>query len=301
MAKHVLITGGAGFIGSHVAKALVDAGETVTVFDSLISGKRERVPEQATFIQGDIRDTDALAKAFAGVTHVVHLAALVSVPKSVEDPEGTHEVNVVGTANVLEAARKAGAKRFVYATSAAVYGDEPSLPKHETSPLRPQSPYASSKAENEQQAQRYASEYGLSTIGLRFFNVYGVGQAGDHPYASVIPRWIEAAKNSAPMLLFGEGTQTRDFVAVEDVARAVVLALDSNEGGVFNVASGKEVPIKEVRAMIAARFPNATLENDEARAGDIMRSVADISKAKEKLGFEPKVTLEEGIATLVDA
>lgn len=293
---YVLVTGGAGFIGSHLVALLVKKGVKVRVFDSLISGKRERIPADVDFIQGDIRDTEALAGAMKDITHVVHLAAQVSVPASVENPAFTHEVNVIGTRNVLEAALHTGIKRVVYASSAAVYGDHPELPKTEESPLQPKSPYATSKAVNEVDA--LAS--GLSTMGLRFFNVYGPGQEANHPYASVIPRWVAAAKDNRSIILYGDGTQTRDFVHVHDVARALLLALDSTCVGVCNIASGTETVLRDVLKLITKELGrDIPYESEHPRPGDIKRSVAKIDCAQEMIGFVPEVSLEEGMRDLL--
>jgi len=250
----------------------------------------------ADFIQGDIRDTEALAEAMKDITRVVHLAAQVSVPASVENPALTHEVNVIGTRNVFEAARHAGVKRVVYASSAAVYGDHPELPKTEESLLQPKSPYATSKATNEVDA--LAS--GLSTMGLRFFNVYGPGQEANHPYASVIPRWVAAAKDNRPIVLYGDGTQTRDFVHVDDVARALLLALDSTYIGVCNIASGTETVLRDVLLSITETLGrNILQESEPPRSGDIKRSFAQISRAQETIGFVPEVSLEDGLRDLL--
>jgi UDP-glucose 4-epimerase len=292
----VLVTGGAGFIGSHVVALLLKEGAEVQVFDSFISGKRERVPADAVIIEGDIRNKEALEQAMLGITHVVHLAAQVSVPASIEDPSYTHDVNVIGTKNVLEAARRAGVKRVVYASSAAVYGDHPELPKTEESPLQPKSPYAESKIENEVDA--LAS--GLSTAGLRFFNVYGPGQEAEHPYASVIPRWVAAAREGRPLELNGDGTQTRDFIHVHDVARAIILALKSTYIGICNVASGVETTLhsvlQDIRGTLGKEIP---YEQKPARAGDIMRSVAQVDCARQEIGFEARIPLKEGLTSLL--
>ena len=296
----VLVTGGAGFIGSHVVKLLLDEGAEVRVFDSLISGKRERVPETAEFITGDIRDKSALASACEGVTHVVHLAALVSVAESMADPISFHDVNVTGFENVLEAMRAANVSRIVYASSAAVYGDEPELPKRESSPLAPQSPYALSKAVNEMQASLYERVFGLAPVGLRFFNVYGLGQRGNHPYASVIPRWIEALRARRDIALNGDGSQTRDFVHVVDVSRAIYLALSTNTNGIFNIASGKETSLTELLRLIADIHPQSFgVVRNPPRAGDIARSVADISAAARAFNFSPTVAIKDGLQELL--
>lgn len=292
----VLVTGGAGFIGSHIVRLLLKEDAEVLVLDSFITGKRESVPKEVVIIEGDIRDQTALEKAMRGVTHVVHLAAFVSVPASIEDPIYTHEVNVIGTKNVLKAARHAGIKRLVYASSAAVYGDHSELPKTEESPLQPKSPYAVSKVANEFDA--LAS--GLSTMGLRFFNVYGPGQDAGHPYASVIPRWVAATKDNRVIELHGDGTQTRDFIHVHDVARAILLALKSAYVGICNVASGIETVLKDVLQHIGEVLDKDILhERTPERAGDIKRSVARVDRAREALNFEAKIPLKEGLKDLL--
>ncbi|MDD3531254.1 MAG: NAD-dependent epimerase/dehydratase family protein [Candidatus Pacebacteria bacterium] len=292
----VLVTGGAGFIGSHVVDLLLKEGAEVHVFDSFITGKRERVPKGVRVIEGDIRDRSALEEAMQGMTHVVHLAALVSVPESVENPTLTHEVNVIGTRNVFDAARRAGVSKVVYASSAAVYGDHPELPKTEESPLQPKSPYATSKVANE--ADALAS--GLSTVGLRFFNVYGPRQDANHPYASVIPRWVAAAKDNRMIELHGGGVQTRDFIHVHDVARAILLALKSAYVGICNVASGVETVLQDVLQHMSEMLNKDVLhERTPARAGDISRSVARVDRARETLGFEAEIPLKKGLKDLL--
>ena len=296
----VLVTGGAGFIGSNLVALLVQKGVTVRVLDSLVSGKRERIPTGVQFIKGDIRDLEDIKSALDGITHVVHLAALVSVSESMKDPGSTYDVNVIGAENVLQATRGTGVKRFVYATSAAVYGDDPSLPKKESSPLSPQSPYALSKVMNELQADMYERIFGLSTVGLRFFNVYGKGQSGNHPYASVIPRWIERIKNKLPITIYGDGSQTRDFVHINDVVGAIYSALLSDATGVYNIASGEETPLNDLRKIIEGAYPKPIeVKNEPAREGDILRSVADISRARDALGFVTTIELTKGITELL--
>ncbi len=295
----VLVTGGAGFIGSHLVTLLVEKGLEVVVFDSLVTGKRERIPAGVLFIQGDIRDIDTLSTALEGVTHVAHLAALISVGESMADPLATHAVNVTGMENLLECARRRGLKRVAYASSASVYGDEASLPKKESSPLAPQSPYALSKAINEMQAGMYERTFGLATVGLRIFNVYGPGQSGDHPYASVIPRWIEAMRAGKAITMNGDGSVTRDFVHVRDVVEAMYQALTTEATGVFNIASGKETSLTDLAGILAGIHPKGfEITHRPFREGDVLRSVADISAARRILTFEPMVTLNEGIKEL---
>lgn len=301
---HVLVTGGGGFIGSAVVRALLAEGKKVTVLDTFDTGSRRNLVSHANLVivEGDVRDAGLLEKLAKDATHVVHLAAQVSVPRSVENPEETYEMNVIGTRNALEAAKNAGAKRFAYASSAAVYGNAPALPKHEDHVLEPASPYAASKIENEKDAARYAKEYGLRTVGLRFFNVYGPGQSADGAYASLIPRWLADVRNGRAPEVYGDGTQTRDLVHVTDVANAVVKALteDVPPGSVYNVASGKEYSLLEIWDIIR-KAGNSSLELTRMppRAGDIGRSVADITRIREELGFSPDITLEEGFSGLL--
>lgn len=297
--EKILVTGGAGFIGSHVLDELLKKGYAVRVLDSFVSGKRDRIPEGVEVIEGDVRDIAVLTEAMKGVAKVVHLAALVSVAASMEEPLETHDVNVTGTANVFETARKNGIARIVYASSAAVYGDEPTLPKREDTALAPKSPYALSKFLDEEIAEAYQRIYDFSSAGLRFFNVYGKRQEGDHPYASVIPKWLVAAKKGETCRVFGDGSQTRDFIEVRDVARAVVTALESTAGGVFNIAAGTETKLSELQELLATGLEGKiSFENVPAREGDIARSVADVSRAKKELGFEAAIPLSEGVMAL---
>lgn len=300
--KKVIVTGGAGFIGSHVVRALKDRGVPVVIFDSLIGGSPENIPSDVPLIVGDIRDPKALAVAFEDASHVVHLAALISVPESMRDPESTHEVNVVGTQNVLDAARSANAKRVVYASSAAVYGNDPVLPKKEDMPLDPRSPYAESKIKNEIAAKELTDSTGIPTTGLRFFNIYGPGQKGNHPYASVIARWIDALKHKNTIQVHGDGTQTRDFIHVQDITEAILKALNSSLEGahVYNVASGTQVSLQELRDLIS-RVQDMPIEWEQhpEREGDIRHSVADISALRKDFNFEPTMQLHEGIKELI--
>lgn len=293
----IVVTGGAGFIGAQLVRLLHEEGVPVTVFDSLIHGTRESVPEGVPLVVGDIRDTEALAQAFEGATSVVHLAALISVPDSIQHPEETYDVNVVGTQNVFAAAQAAGVKRVVYASSASVYGNEPTLPKRETSVLDPQSPYAASKIQNEQDA----SASGIPSIGLRFFNIYGPGQEGTHPYASVLARWKEALAKGTPIQVFGDGEQTRDFIHVRDIAQALRMALGAPVSGahIYNVASGTQVSLRALRGLISEVLgtPVEWVQHPE-RAGDIRYSYADVSAIATDLGFVPAISLSEGVREL---
>lgn len=296
----ILITGGAGFIGSYVVRACIEAGHETHVFDSFVTGKRENVPGSAVVHEGDIRDRAALANAMSGMTHVVHLAALVSVPESIEQPEEYHDVNVTGFANVLEAARHAEVRRVAFASSAAVYGDDPSLPKREDMPIAPQSPYAFSKAVNELQAEQYLQVYGLASVGFRFFNVYGKGQAADHPYASVIPRWLRMIGQGTPLIMYGDGSQTRDFVHATDVAQAILAGLSTDASApVYNVATGIETSLTELHGLLREHRGDIEVDQRQERPGDIRRSVADILLIRTDLGWSPQVAFKDGIIDLV--
>ncbi len=295
--KKIVVTGGAGFIGTHLVKALIERGYTVSIIDSLVTGKRENIPGGVELIVADVRDRSALEKMLAGADGVVHLAAQISVPKSIEDPEYTHAVNEGGARNVFELAHEAKVKRLVYASSAAVYGDDPDMPKREESPKKPQSPYAESKLANEADAARLA-RIGLSSIGLRFFNVYGPGQIAGKGYASVIPRFIENAKANKPLPLTADPLSTRDFVHVRDVAQAIIKALESDVVGVFNIASGIEISLQELIDTIHSVVPVEVLQLP-LRPGDIFRSVADVSRARSMLGWIATISFKEGIAELL--
>ncbi len=300
MISRVLVIGGAGFIGSHIVDLLQKEGLPVRVFDSFESGSKDNLPDGIDLVIGDIRDAGAVKEAMRGVSHVVHLAALVSVPLSVAEPKLTHDINTEGTRTVLAAARDAGIQGVVLASSAAVYGDDPEMPKREYMPAKPLSPYAVSKLENERDALK-STEDGIPVIALRFFNVYGPRQKGNHPYASAVARFKEAAESGAPVQIFGDGSQTRDFVHVKDVARAIRAALDAPHaaGGVFNIASGTTVSLNDVLSYIeearAAAIERIYLPE---RAGDLKDSSADITRAKHALGYAPQVSVKEGIIEL---
>ncbi len=299
MAK-VLVTGGAGFIGSHLVEELVEKGHQVTVLDNLTTGKPENlasVKDKITFIKGDVSDTNLLKKAFAKQEYVFHLAAIASVPFSVEHPLETHEINTTGTLKVLIAARDAKVKRIIYSSSAAVYGDEPSLPKKETSPLKPQTPYALTKLTGEQYTIMFSALYGMETVALRYFNVYGPRQDPKSPYSGVITKFVTALKNKQAPTIFGTGTQTRDFVYVKDVVQANLKAMNANAAGkVFNIASGVQVSIREMLEHLNEILgTKITPKFAPRQPGDILHSVADISEAKKGLNFSPTTTFHEGL------
>jgi UDP-glucose 4-epimerase len=300
---HVLVTGGAGFIGSHSADALLAAGARVTVLDNFSNGKRGNLPKKHAaldIIEADIRDTAALAKALAGVSHVLHLAAQVSVQASVADPVNSCHNNVVGFLNVLDAARRADVKRLVYASSAAVYGTPQSLPLDESSPVGPISPYGLEKCIDDQYAALYASLYGFSAMGMRYFNVYGPRQDPRSPYAGVISKFVDAVNAGAPVRIFGDGGQTRDFVFVKDIACMNLRALSSDATGVCNIGTGTSVTLIEmVDALAAAAGKNIVRRFEPPAAGDIRESAMSPRRLLALFGEKPSTPLVEGLRQLL--
>ncbi|MFN3430866.1 MAG: SDR family NAD(P)-dependent oxidoreductase [Candidatus Sericytochromatia bacterium] len=296
---NVIITGGAGFIGSTILDRLLAEGHEVAVFDNLETGRRENVPAALRLIEGDVRDAAAVARAIAGADMVVHQAAMVSVSLSVSEPDRCWDVNVAGTRHVLEAARRAGCRRVVMASSAAVYGNEPTLPKREDLPASPASPYAYSKWLNELDARYYGEHLGLETVCLRYFNVFGPRQRPDSPYSGVISIAADRLLGDRPFTVFGTGEQTRDFVYVDDVAGAVMAALQAENlrHEVINVARGERVTLLELlRTMGQAAGHEPALSFAEARPGDVMHSLADVSRLDERLGYRAEVSLADGLA-----
>lgn len=296
-----LVTGGAGFIGSHLVEALVTDGCHVTVVDDLSSGHLENlagVKEQIAFRQGDIRDLDFLQQACRGCDVVFHLAAVVSVTKTVEDPIGSTQVNDLGALNVLEAARRCGIDKVILSSSSAVYGDDPQLPKLESMTVNPLSPYAVQKRTNEQYARLFFRLYGLKTCCLRYFNVFGPRQDPSSPYSGVISIFMTKARQKAVPIVYGDGRQTRDFVFVADVVRANLAAATepASAGEIFNIGTSNSVSINELWCAIS-RLAQCNLSPTyaEPRAGDVMHSLAGIRKARRLLNFQPAITLDEGL------
>jgi len=297
----VLVTGGAGFIGSNIAHAFVGRGYDVVAFDNLSTGTVENLAglegnSGFQLVKGDVLDYQALVKAASGARYLLHLAALPSVAMSIENPELVNKVNVEGTIKVLLAAREAGVEKVVVASSTAVYGDALKLPVREDEPCRPLSPYAVSKAACEGYAEVLGRLEGLPVLCLRYFNVYGPRQSPAGEYAAVIPRFITAALEGRPLVIYGDGEQTRDFVFVEDVVEANLLAMTSSAVGVLNIASGRAISINELARKIVELTSSASeIVHVEAREGEIRHSVADISKARRELGFEPSYSIEGGL------
>jgi UDP-glucose 4-epimerase len=299
-----LITGGAGFIGSHLADALAGSHELV-IIDDLANGKVENIRTlvesgAVSFIRGSVTDPPLLRECMEGVDGVFHEAALVSVLRSVKDPVSTNEANVTGTLRVLVAARDAGVKAVVFASSSSVYGDSPVLPKREDMPPMPKSPYAISKLAGEHYMRVFSELYGIRTISLRYFNVFGPRQDPDSPYAAVIPRFITRVLRGEPLVIHGDGGQTRDFTYVRDVVQGNQRAMESGAQGVFNLACGERNSVLDLaRTIMAIAGREVPVHHEEPRPGDIRDSLADISAAKERLKYAPGYNLRTGLEETV--
>ena len=299
-----LVTGGAGFIGSHLTEALVQRGERVRVADSFITGKRENLKHISgvELVEGDLADFAVAQRAVAGVDYVLHQAAIPSVPRSVKDPITSNRANIDASLNVLVAARDAGVRRVVYAGSSSAYGNQPTLPKVETMGTAPLSPYALQKLVAEQYCQMFTQLYGLETVTIRYFNVFGPRQDPSSPYSGVISLFIKALVEGKPPTIYGDGEHTRDFTYVANVVDGVLKACQAPaaSGEVINVATGGRVSLNQLfRAL--QDLTGATVEPiyAEPRAGDVKDSQADIGKARRLLGYEPSVTFEQGLAQTV--
>ncbi|RPH51241.1 MAG: SDR family oxidoreductase [Desulfobacteraceae bacterium] len=302
-----LITGGCGFIGSHLAEELVSEGNSVRIYDNLSSGYEKNIAtirNKVEFIKADVRDLSAINSAMSGVDNVFHGAALVSVFDSVKRPYDNHDINLTGTLNVLTAARDNGVKRLVFASSAAVYGNNPELPKREDMKPEPESPYGLAKVAAEHYLAVFAKLYGLETVGLRFFNVYGPRQDPGSLYSGVTSRFVKAVMDGDSPSVFGDGKQTRDFIFVDDVVRACILAMYSTgigKGDVFNIGSGFQTSLldllKVLKEFVGKSFD---IEFYEPRTGDLKHSCADITLAEQKLQFSPKHDIRAGLKKLLD-
>lgn len=306
MAK-TLVTGGAGFIGSHIVDALLARGDSVRVLDDFSSGSRANLAaalQDIELIEASLLDETALAGALSGVELVFHQAAFVSVPASLEDPAACFESNVQGTINLLEGARKAGVGRVVLASSTAVYGARAELPLSEDDPAEILSPYAASKLINEQLAALYTRAFNLPVVSLRYFNVYGPRQSPASEYAAVVPRFIERMAANKPAEIYGDGRQTRDFVFVGDVQRANLLAAVAADapGRAFNICSGRETSLLDLVDVLARIFPDAPPPQfGDVRPGDVARSMGDPELAAKLLGFRAQVGLQQGLERTVEA
>lgn len=301
----VAVTGGAGFIGSHLARAALDRGAEVTVLDDLSTGFRENMPQGVRLVEGSIVDPEAVRAALAGASLVFHEAASRAVLRSVEDPVGTDRVNTQGTLNVLEAARAGVGARVVLASSSSVYGGEAPLPTPESAPLTPKSPYAVSKLAGEHYARVYHELYGLETVSLRYFNVFGPRQRPDSAYAAVIPLFIAALLGGERPRVEGDGEQFRDFTYIDDVVRANLAAADAPAsvvgGKVYNIARGDRVSVLRILEVLGDILGvDPAPEFAAPRPGDVRRSSADITAARRDLGWEPQVSFTEGLRRAVE-
>jgi nucleoside-diphosphate-sugar epimerase len=306
MAKY-LVTGGAGFIGCNLVRYLLEKGHDVVVLDNFATGKRENISdlvEQITLIEGDIRHRETVDRAIAGCEAIFHEAALGSVPRSVEDPVTSHDVNVNGTITVLEAARAAGVKRVIFAASSSAYGDQKESPKHEQMVPQPISPYAASKLACEAYLRGYAAVYGMETLCLRYFNVFGPYQDPFGAYAAVIPAFVSRLLKNEKPVVFGTGEQSRDFCFIQNVCHANWLAAtapaDACKGQAINIACHKATTLNQILQQVGDLLGvDAQAEYQPMRAGDVMQSLADISLAKETIGYEPQVYFEEGLQNAI--
>ena len=302
-----LVTGGAGFIGSNLTEALLSAGHKVRVLDNFLTGKRENIAGYAEkfgdafeLFEGDLRDLGATGKACDGVDYVLHQGALPSVPRSVADPILSNEINVGGTVNLLVAARDAGIRRVVFAASSSAYGDTPELPKRESMTPNPKSPYAAQKLAGEHFVRIFFEVYGLETVSLRYFNVFGPKQDPKSMYAAVIPRFITSVDSGKPPTIYGDGLQTRDFTYIDNVIEANILACKAPRaacGKVVNVACGERISLLDILEAVYGLAGRRVIPYFEpSRPGDVRDSLADISLAKDLLGYSPKVGFPDGLS-----
>ena len=302
-----LVTGGAGFIGSHIAEALLARGDTVRVLDNFSTGKRENIEpfvDKLELIEGDIRDASRVREAVRGTDVIFHSAAFVSVPQSMDEPQECFDINVNGTHLLLELARRAGIRRAVLASSAAVYGESEALPLVEETPLQPKSPYAVSKIVNEMYAVLFTNQFDLEVVALRYFNVYGPRQRPDSMYAAAVPIFIQRLLSGRPVAIFGDGGQTRDLINVHDVVRANLIVSEHPHaaGEIFNICTGIETRLLDLLAVLFEIFPNAPhTEFTSPRAGDIYRSVGSPQKARDMIGFIAQTSLAEGLRETVES
>ena len=303
---NVLVTGGAGFIGSHLTTRLLELGHSVRVLDNLSTGKRENLSHLANtveLVEDDIRDAAACLRACQGVEYVFHEAAIGSVPKSVDDPQPSHDANIDGTFNMLRAAVQHGIRRFIYAGSSSAYGDAEESPKHEGLIPRPLSPYAVQKLTGELYGRAFFECFGLETITLRYFNVFGSRQDPMSQYAAAIPAFVTAILRGESPIVYGDGEQSRDFTHIDNVVQGNLLAMqvEKTQGDVVNLACGGEITVNQVIAAINRALGTAVQPRYvDARPGDVRHSCADVSLAKELLGFDPSVSFDEGLGRTIE-
>lgn len=306
-----LVTGGAGFIGSHIVESLLEQGHSVRVLDNFSTGKRENLDElaqrfdgkQLEILEGDVRDASRVGEAVRGVNIIFHEAAFVSVPQSMDEPQNCFDVNISGTSQLFDAARKAGVGRAVVASSAAVYGESDALPLVEETPLQPKSPYAVSKRVDEMYAELFTNSFGFEVVALRYFNVYGPRQRPDSMYAAAVPIFARRLLDHKPVTIFGDGGQTRDLINVHDVVRANLLASEhpNAAGQIFNICTGVETRLLDLLDVMYELLPNSpTHEFAAARPGDIYRSVGSPQKAADVMGFRAGVSLADGLKEVID-
>ena len=306
-----LVTGGAGFIGSHIVSALLEQGASVRVLDNFSTGRRENIEaltgqfgrDRLEILEGDVRNASRVGEAVRGVEVIFHEAAFVSVPQSMDEPQECFDVNLTGTSLLLDAARKAGVRRAVVASSAAVYGESDALPLVEEVSLQPKSPYALSKRVNEMYAELFTNSFGFEVVALRYFNVYGPRQQPDSMYAAAVPIFARRLLDGKPMTIFGDGGQTRDLINIRDVVRANLIASEHPHaaGQVFNVCTGIETRLLDLIEVLYDLIPSAPAPEFAApRAGDIYRSVGSPQKALDVMGFKAQVSLEDGLKEVVE-
>ena len=301
-----IVTGGTGFIGSHIVENLVQSNHEVVIFDNLFSGTLSNIKhflkkDTVTLVQGSITDLPLLVKTFEGADGIFHEGAIASVPRSIANPVATNEANVTGTLNVLVAARDCGVRKVLFASSSSVYGNSLTLPKHEDMTPHPLSPYAVSKLAGEEYLKVFSEVYGLKTLSLRYFNVFGPRQDPKSEYSAVIPKFITGILNHKSLTIYGDGGQTRDFTYIKDVVQANIRAMESDAQGVFNVAYCKRIDLNELASLIMEITGiTVPLMYEPPRTGDVRDSLADITRAQDAFGYAPEYTVKTGLMETIE-